>query len=146
LADRARTEDPVAGEHRLTLDLPLQKALESLARDALRGRGEEVQIAIVVADHASGEILASVGSAGLVDDRRQGFVDMTAALRSPGSTLKPLVYALAFDEGLAHPETMIDDRPVTFGTYAPQNFDKLFRGEIRVREALQQSLNIPSCC
>jgi penicillin-binding protein 1C len=143
LADRARTEDPVAGEHRLTLDLPLQKALESLARDALRGRGEEVQIAIVVADHASGEILASVGSAGLVDDRRQGFVDMTAALRSPGSTLKPLVYALAFDEGLAHPETMIDDRPVTFGTYAPQNFDKLFRGEIRVREALQQSLNIP---
>jgi penicillin-binding protein 1C len=102
-----------------------------------------VQIAIVVADHASGEILASVGSAGLVDDRRQGFVDMTAALRSPGSTLKPLVYALAFDEGLAHPETMIDDRPVTFGTYAPQNFDKQFRGEIRVREALQQSLNIP---
>ncbi|MBP9184007.1 MAG: penicillin-binding protein 1C [Fuscovulum sp.] len=143
LADRARTEDPVAGEHRLTLDLPLQKALESLARDALRGRGEDLQVAIVVADHASGEILASVGSAGLVDDRRQGFVDMTAALRSPGSTLKPLVYALAFDEGLAHPETMIDDRPVTFGTYAPQNFDKLFRGEIRVREALQQSLNIP---
>jgi penicillin-binding protein 1C len=133
----------VTGEHRLTLDLPLQKALESLARDALRGHGEEVQIAIVVADHASGEILASVGSAGLVDDRRQGFVDMTTALRSPGSTLKPLVYALAFDEGLAHPETMIDDRPVTFGTYAPQNFDKLFRGEIRVREALQQSLNIP---
>ena len=143
LADRARIEDPVAGEHRLTLDLSLQKALEALARDALRGRGEEVQIAIVVADHASGEILASVGSAGLVDDRRQGFVDMTTALRSPGSTLKPLVYALAFDEGLAHPETMIDDRPVTFGTYAPQNFDKLFRGEIRVREALQQSLNIP---
>jgi penicillin-binding protein 1C len=68
---------------------------------------------------------------------------MTTALRSPGSTLKPLVYALAFDEGLAHPETMIDDRPVTFGTYAPQNFDRSIRGTIRVREALQQSLNIP---
>ncbi len=71
---------------------------------------------------------------------------MTTALRSPGSTLKPLVYALAFDQGLAHPETMIDDRPVTFGTYAPQNFDRMFRGEIRIREALQLSLNIPWSC
>ncbi len=109
----------------------------------MQGRGEDLQVAIVVADHASGEILASVGSAGLIDDRRQGFVDMTTALRSPGSTLKPLVYALAFDQGLAHPETMIDDHPVSFGTYAPQNFDRMFRGEIRIREALQLSLNIP---
>jgi penicillin-binding protein 1C len=68
---------------------------------------------------------------------------MTQALRSPGSTLKPLVYALAFDEGLAHPETMIDDKPVQFGTYAPKNFDKTWRGTIRLREALQLSLNIP---
>ena len=48
---------------------------------------------------------------------------MTQALRSPGSTLKPLIYGLAFDQGLAHPETLIDDRPVAFGSYAPQNFD-----------------------
>ena len=143
LADRARAEDPMAQEHHLTLDLSLQKALEGLAIDAVRGRGEALQVAIVVADHRSGEILASVGSAGFVDDKRQGFVDMTTALRSPGSTLKPLVYGLAFDEGLAHPETMIDDRPTVFGTYAPQNFDKLYRGTIRVREALQMSLNIP---
>ena len=68
---------------------------------------------------------------------------MTTALRSPGSTLKPLVYGLAFDEGLAHPETMIDDRPTVFGTYAPQNFDQLYMGTIRVREALQMSRNIP---
>jgi len=106
-------------------------------------KGDQLQIAIVVADHASGEILASVGSAGFTEDRRQGFVDMTNALRSPGSTLKPLVYALAFDDGLAHPETMIDDRPTVFGNYAPQNFDKLYRGTIRLREALQMSLNIP---
>ena len=143
LADRARADDPRAGEHHLTLDLTLQKQLEALARDAVAGKGERLQIAILVADHASGEILASVGSAGFTEDRRQGYVDMTTALRSPGSTLKPLVYALAFDEGLAHPETMIDDRPTVFGTYAPQNFDKLYRGTIRVREALQQSLNIP---
>lgn len=143
LADRSRSEDPVRRAHHLTLDLSLQKKLETLALETVQGRGEDLQIAILVADHASGEILASVGSAGLTDDRRRGFVDMTMALRSPGSTLKPLVYALAFDQGLAHPETMIDDRPVTFGTYAPQNFDRMFRGEIRVREALQLSLNIP---
>lgn len=143
LADRVLREHPGQPRHRLTLDAGLQKALEQLAREAVAGRGERMQIAILAADHRSGEILASVGSAGFLADRRQGFVDMTRALRSPGSTLKPLVYALAFDEGLAHPETMIDDKPVNFGTYAPRNFDKVFRGTIRIREALQQSLNIP---
>jgi penicillin-binding protein 1C len=143
LADRARAEDPTAARHRLTVDAPLQAALEALAVEALQGREPALQVAIVVADHRSGEILASVGSAGLADDARMGFVDMTVALRSPGSTLKPLVYALAFDQGLAHPETLIEDRPMSFGGYAPQNFDRRFRGTLRVREALQLSLNLP---
>ncbi len=143
LADRARRTDPTARLIRLTVKRSLQRALETLAREAVAGRGEDLQVAIVVADHLSGEILASVGSAAFQADARQGFVDMTQALRSPGSTLKPLIYGLAFDEGLAHPETLIEDRPTTFGTYQPQNFDKLFRGTIRVREALQMSLNIP---
>lgn len=68
---------------------------------------------------------------------------MTRAIRSPGSTLKPLIYGLAFDEGLAHPETLIEDKPTDFNGYKPQNFDRQFRGTIRVREALQESLNIP---
>ncbi|WP_395542960.1 penicillin-binding protein 1C [Neotabrizicola sp. sgz301269] len=144
LADRARAEDPARATQDLTIDLDLQKKLEKLALQSVQGRGDQLQIAIVVADHASGEILASVGSAAFTADARQGYVDMTIALRSPGSTLKPLVYGLAFDQGLAHPETMIDDRPMVFGTYAPQNFDKLFHGEIRLREALQMSLNIPA--
>ncbi len=143
LADRARTDDPTASSHRLTVDGDLQKKLETLALEAVEARGDQLQVAILVADHASGEILASVGSAGYQADLRQGFVDMTQALRSPGSTLKPLVYALAFDEGLGHPETMIDDTPTTFGTYAPQNFDRLYLGTIRMREALQLSRNIP---
>ncbi|MBY0349617.1 penicillin-binding protein 1C [Tabrizicola sp.] len=143
LADRARDAEPQALSHRLTLDRALQTKLEALAQEAVAGRGEALQVAILVADHASGEILASVGSAGYQADLRQGFVDMTQALRSPGSTLKPLVYALAFDEGLGHPETMIDDTPMTFGTYAPQNFDRLYLGTIRMREALQLSRNIP---
>jgi penicillin-binding protein 1C len=144
LADRARAEDPSRATHELTIDLDLQEKLEKLALQSVQGRGDQLQIALVVADHASGEILASVGSAAFTADARQGFVDMTTALRSPGSTLKPLIYGLAFDQGLAHPETVIDDRPMVFGTYAPQNFDKLFHGEIRLREALQLSLNIPA--
>lgn len=143
LADRARAEDPLSPRHDLTIDARLQAALEVLAMDIAREQGERVQIAMVVADHRSGEILASVGSAAFAADRRQGFVDMTQALRSPGSTLKPLVYGLAFDQGMAHPETLIDDRPMTFAGYAPQNFDRLFRGTLRLREALQLSLNLP---
>lgn len=143
LADRARAEAPGQQRLTLTLDATLQAQLESLARATVEGRGAELQVAIVVADHRSGEILASIGSAAFQADQRQGFVDMTTALRSPGSTLKPLVYGLAFDEGLAHPETLLEDRPTLFGTYAPQNFDRITRGTIRAREALQLSLNIP---
>jgi len=143
LADRALAEAPDSPRHDLTVDADLQARLETLARITLRGKPPRLSAAILVADHRTGEILASVGSGGYETGRRQGFVDMTAALRSPGSTLKPLVYAMAFDAGLAHPESLIDDRPVAFGSYRPQNFDGAFRGEIRVAEALRQSLNIP---
>jgi penicillin-binding protein 1C len=143
LADRALADAPERATHHLTLDITLQSSLEALARETLYGQGERVQIAIVLADHQTGEILASVGSAAFEADRRQGFVDMTQALRSPGSTLKPLVYALAFDQGMAHPETLIEDRPVNFNGYQPQNFDKTYHGTLRLREALQMSLNIP---
>ena len=142
LADRVIAEG-AGTRHLTTLDLDLQRALERLAADTVAGQGARLQVAIVVADHRSGEILASVGSAAYRADQRQGFVDMTTALRSPGSTLKPLIYGLAFDEGLAHPETLVSDAPMDFNGYRPQNFDRQFRGEIRLREALQLSLNLP---
>lgn len=144
LADRALAREPDAVRHDLTVDDNLQRGLEALAKQTLRGLGRKLSIAMFVADHETGEILASVGSAGFTSaDQRQGFVDMTQAVRSPGSTLKPLVYGLSFDQGLVHPETMIRDAPVAFGTYAPQNFDGQFRGDVRVSEALALSLNIP---
>ena len=143
LAERLRAQNPLERRFLTTINGELQASLERLASQSAGRGGDRLSIAIVVADHRTGEILASVGTADWGDDRRTGFVDMTQALRSPGSTLKPFVYGLAFDEGLAHPETLIDDRPVAFGTYAPQNFDRQFRGTISVREALQQSLNIP---
>lgn len=144
LADRVLAEEKDQTRHQTTVDKGLQTALEKLAADAVLGMGDRMQVAIVVADHATGEVLASVGSAAYTGDQRLGFVDMTTALRSPGSTLKPLIYGLAFDEGLAHPETLIDDKPTDFNGYRPQNFDRQFRGTIRVREALQLSLNIPA--
>ena len=143
MTDRALAAAPDARRHDLTLDAPLQTALESLAAETLRGKDDRLSIALMVADHQSGEILASVGSAAYDETPGQGFVDMTRALRSPGSTLKPLVYAMGFDQGLIHPETLINDAPVRFGSYAPQNFDGMFRGELRVAEALRLSLNIP---
>jgi len=142
LTDRAMAEAPDAPRQTLTLDATLQASLEDLATRSLRGWSDRLSIAILVADHRTGDILASVGSGGLAD-RGQGFVDMTQALRSPGSTLKPLIYGLAFDQGLAHPETLIADRPMDFDGYAPQNFDGEFRGEVRVADALRLSLNLP---
>lgn len=143
LADRLRAAHPERLRIETTLDADLQTRLERLAAETVAPLGERLQVAMIVADHRSGEILASVGSAAYDNDPRQGFVDMTQALRSPGSTLKPLVYALALDQGLVHPETLIEDRPVTFGPYAPQNFDRQFRGTVKVKDALQLSLNIP---
>ncbi len=143
MSDRIIAEEPGPTRHQLTLDKTLQSKLERLALDVVASRGDRLQVAIVVADHTSGEVLASVGSAAFKADRRAGFVDMTRAIRSPGSTLKPLIYGLAFDDGLAHPETLIDDKPTDFNGYKPQNFDRQFRGTIRIREALQESLNIP---
>ena len=142
--ERARLEQPEQAQILLTLDAGLQNRLESLAASHLNRLEPNVTIALMVADHTSGEILASVGSAAEIDDTaRKAYIDMTRATRSPGSALKPLVYAMAFDLGLAHPETLIKDAPVRFGTYTPSNFDGQFRGEIKLREALQLSLNIP---
>lgn len=142
LTARLHAQAPYRPVTKLTIDARLQATLEHLAAQSLMNRDLQSSVAIMVADHHTGAVLASVGSGGW--DRAGGFVDMTRAIRSPGSTLKPLIYALAFDQGLAHPETLIDDRPTAFGSYAPQNFDGAYRGELRVAEALRLSLNIPA--
>jgi penicillin-binding protein 1C len=128
----------------LTLDAPLQQALENLARDRAIALGANISVAILAVDNASGEVLARVGSPDYFDDRRAGQVDMTRAVRSPGSTLKPFIYGLAFEDGFVHPESLIDDRPIRFGSYAPENFDMTFQGTVPVRKALQMSLNVPA--
>ncbi len=144
LSDAEVARDQTRLVHRTTIDVRWQAALEALARDHVKMLGNGLSAAIIAVDHASGEVRAHVGSAGYLDEDRQGGVDMLRASRSPGSTLKPLIYGMAFDAGIAHPETLIEDRPARFGTYVPKNFDHDFQGTITIREALAKSLNIPA--
>ena len=143
-ADQVVSLEPAQRVHRLTIDLPLQKTLEELARERAQALGPDISLAILVVDNASGEVRARVASADYFDARRAGQVDMTQALRSPGSTLKPFIYGLGFEDGLLHPDTLIDDKPARYGNYTPENFDLTFQGTVTVRRALQLSLNIPA--
>ena len=140
---RARLAHPERPVQRLTLAADLQARLETLAAERGRLLGEKLSLALLVADHPSGEILAAVGSPGL-ETAREGFIDMTRVVRSPGSTLKPPTYGLAFEAGIAHPESLIEDRPAGFGRYVPANFDRDYQGTVTLRRALQLSLNIPA--
>jgi penicillin-binding protein 1C len=143
-ADAALAAAPGRAVHRLTIEAALQRSLEDLARERARALGPDISVAILAVDHASGEILARVASADYFDAGRAGQVDMTQALRSPGSTLKPFIYGIGFEDGLIHPETLIDDRPIRYGSYAPENFDLTFQGTVTARKALQLSLNVPA--
>jgi len=127
---------------RSTLDAPLQARLEAIAARAVEGSDTGVSVAMLVVAIEGREVRAAVGSAGR--SRPGGWIDMTRAIRSPGSTLKPFVYALAFDDGVARPDTRVRDMPRRFGTYAPENFDRGWHGEVRLREALVASLNLPA--
>lgn len=140
----ARMKAPGKAVHRLTLDKNLQATLEAQARRRVADFPAPVSLAVVVADHESGEILARIGAPDLLDEARLGHIDMSRAVRSPGSTLKPFIYGLAFEEGIGVPESLIIDRPIDFGGYRPTNFDRAYQGTVTLREALQLSLNTPA--
>ena len=125
-----------------TIDGPLQRRLETLARTTAEQQGTGGQAAILVVEIRTRAVRAAVASAGL--DRPGGWIDMTRALRSPGSALKPFIYAFAFDDGVAAPDTVIWDAPRRFADYQPENFDRVFHGQVTAREALNYSLNMPA--
>jgi penicillin-binding protein 1C len=143
-ADQAAANWPNDRLLQLTIDAGLQKTLESFAHDRAQALGPAMSVAIVVVDNATGEVLARVASPDYFDERRAGQVDLTEAVRSPGSALKPFIYGLGFEDGAIHPETLIEDRPIRYGGYHPENFDLTFQGTVTVRRALQQSLNVPA--
>ncbi len=129
-----------------TLDPRVQRLAEQqvAARIAsLRAYGIE-ETAVVVIDNDSRDVLAMVGSAGFFDPQRQGQVNGAVARRSPGSTLKPFLYAKAFDDGLLVPDAYLLDIPTDYAGYVPENYDGTYRGRVTVRDALVQSLNAPA--
>ena len=131
---------------RTSLRLPLQKAVSALVdrqSDDLAKEGV-ADMAAVVMDNASGEIVAYVGNASPERERAGAQVDIAASPRSTGSILKPFLYAAALQEGEILPRTLLPDVPVNLGGFAPQNFDRQFYGAVPANEALARSLNVPS--
>ncbi len=131
-----------AGTVSATLDAELQRRAEAMLAQYVKQFDDGATASMLIVENESRAVRASVGSSGL--DVGGGWIDLTAAARSPGSALKPFIYGLAFEDGYAGGDTVIDDMPRAFGDYAPENFDHSFRGEVRVREALQHSLNVPA--
>ncbi len=125
-----------------SIDANLQRRLESLATVTATAQGANTSVAIMVVDIATRGVRASVGSGGL--DRAGGWVDMTRALRSPGSSLKPFIYGIGFENGVIAPDTRLMDAPTRFGDYQPEDFDRVFHGEVSAKEALINSLNVPA--
>ncbi len=144
LAQSEHKSFPAKSVHHLTIDKGLQQRLQALALTHAARLGDKHSLAILAIDHKSGEMRAYVGSPDFLEDRFHGPIDMVKAVRSPGSSLKPFIYGLAFEEGLAHPQTLIDDVPTRFGHYKPKNFDDRWSGTLSVAKALQMSLNIPA--
>jgi penicillin-binding protein 1C len=129
-----------------TIDLGMQKQIESALRDYLSVRREVgMTNACALLLHApSREVLAYVGSASFLNMDISGQVDGVTARRSPGSALKPFIYALALQQGLLHPRSLLRDGQVAFGDYNPENFDREFTGPISAEDALFRSRNIPA--
>jgi penicillin-binding protein 1C len=133
---------PGEGVIRSSLDATLQRDLEALARRRIASLERDTQIAILAVQVDDRAVRARIGGAGR--DRAGGYIDMTRAIRSPGSALKPFLYAIAFDEGIAAPETLVRDAPRRFGGYLPENFDRRFHGDVSLEDALRHSLNLPA--
>ncbi|MCC6917705.1 MAG: penicillin-binding protein 1C [Alphaproteobacteria bacterium] len=142
LAQEARRERPDAREIVTTIDPRIQAAVEGVLSGERRSFGDGGDMAVVVIENATMKTIAYAGSSDFWGDNGQ--IDLARSARSPGSALKPFIYGIAFDDMLLHPETLIDDKPVTFGSYAPRNFDRGFQGTVSVRDALHMSLNVPA--
>ena len=133
-------------EIRSTIDSRIQSICDGIVREhrnELRQRGIN-NIAVAIVRNSSAEILAMIGSADYGDIAHQGQVNGAVSPRSPGSALKPFVYAMALDEGLISPSSILEDLPVYYSGYSPENYDKQFRGAVSAAEALRLSLNVPA--
>lgn len=129
-----------------TLDLGVQRVAQALV-DARIGTLREQglgNVAVVVLEHNSNELRALVGTADFFDTAHQGQINAALIKRSPGSALKPFLYALALEQGLVAPESLLLDLPKDFAGYVARNYDNRYSGQVTVTEALARSLNAPA--
>ena len=123
------------------IDRDLQHKVEGLVSHALKRWENAVNIAVVVIRNRDSSFAAYVGGADFGAATRSGYLDLTQSQRSPGSTLKPFIYALAFEKLIVHPDTLITDHPIEINGYRPDNADSQFMGDLTVRQALIRSRN-----
>lgn len=126
-----------------SIDPTIQAAVSRAAQAITADLPPKVALTVMVEDLQTNQISA-VWLGDWNDRTRAGRTDLAAAIRSPGSTLKPFLYALAFADGLAHPETLLADTPQRFGSYGPEDFTGRFAGRVTAAEALRRSLNLPA--
>jgi penicillin-binding protein 1C len=144
LAYRLKNKYPNDDIIHSTIETSIQYHLEDLAANRVKRLPPKTSLAILVVDHTDMTVKGYVGSADFNDKERFGEIDMISALRSPGSTLKPFIYALTIDEGMIHSESLLQDVPRITTDYRPTNFDEGFNGPVSASEALSKSLNLPA--
>lgn len=145
-ANRLRKHYPQGVEIRTAIDKTVQAKAQDIASNYMAAlRLHHINnAAVLIVDNKTHEVCTYIGSADFKDKLNHGQVDGISAVRSPGSTLKPLLYGLSFDKGYITPRTIIADVPVNFNGYMPENYDMAFRGNVTAEEALRLSLNIPA--
>ena len=143
LARRLKKASPGKAVIKTFIQRGLQQQISSYVLDYAVLQGEAVSMAVLVVDNQTQHVISYVGSSSMQDDSRAGHVDMIQAVRSPGSTLKPLLFGLAIDDNLIHSHSLLGDVPRLHSGYRPGNFAKGFDGPVTASDALQRSLNIP---
>ncbi|MBD8634947.1 penicillin-binding protein 1C [Stenotrophomonas sp. CFBP 13725] len=144
LAQRLHAAQPDQARIQSSIDIDLQRTLEERLASYFSTLPERTSAALLVIDNQTLQARAYVGTLNFGDRQRLGHVDMVQAWRSPGSTLKPFLYAMALDDGLIHSESLLVDAPQSFGGYRPGNFDEAFNGPVSAATALRLSLNVPA--
>jgi penicillin-binding protein 1C len=146
LSDALLAAQPAGARIRTSVELKLQQLLERVVSQYIAGvrdTGVSNAAAMLVDAHTMA-VRALVGSADFFNDDIDGQVNGATAKRSPGSALKPFIYALAMDQGLIHTQTVLKDAPTSFGVYSPENFDGTFVGPVTAHDALIASRNVPA--
>ena len=143
-AQRLHAQNPSADQIQTGIDTRWQQMAEARVANHIKRFAPATSAAVLIIDNETMLARAYVGSAVFGDAKSYGHIDMVQAERSPGSTLKPTLFAMALDSGLIHSESLLLDAPQEFGGYRPANFSESFNGPVSAASALRLSLNIPA--